>query len=153
MDVFLVRHGTAVSARKDAGRVLAERGRAEVEWVAARAVELGVRIDQIHHSGLTRAAETAEILARALDPPGGAAAADGLAPEDDPREALDRVERAREPLMLVGHLPHLAYLTSLLLVGQASAELVVLRPATLVWLGGESGAWRLRLLLAPAATG
>ncbi len=148
-----MRHGSAAAGREDSARALSARGRAEVEWVAARAVELGLRVDHIRHSPKTRAVETAEILARALDPPGGARPADGLAPEDDPREALERIERAREPLMLVGHLPHLAYLSSLLLAGEAAAELVALRPATLVWLEGEGRAWRLRLLLPPASTG
>jgi phosphohistidine phosphatase len=53
-------------------------------------------------------------------------------------------------LMLVGHLPHLGRLASLLLAGVPESGLVRFRPGALVQLGQSDAGWELTLLLPPA---
>jgi phosphohistidine phosphatase len=74
---------------------------------------------------------------------------DGLAPADDPGRAKSEVEAAREPLMLVGHLPHLSRLASLLLVGDPGREIIRFRNGAIVCLVQAEGRWLLQWVLTP----
>jgi phosphohistidine phosphatase len=134
VQVYLVQHGVAVSEEEDPARPLSPAGRDEVERVARAAAARGVRPAEIVHSGKARAAETAEILALHLKPSGGVRAVEGLDPGDKPRRARKRIEKADEPVMLVGHLPHLDRLASLLLTGSDEGGIVAFRKGGIVCL-------------------
>ena len=139
MNVYLVRHGEAERELVDPNRGLTERGRWDARRVAALAAKLGLEVEQIRHSGKTRAEQTAAILGEALSPPGGVAAAPGLAPMDDVRPVADELTRASQPVMLVGHLPFMARLTGQLLAGDASLPVVQFRTAAMACLVREGG--------------
>jgi phosphohistidine phosphatase len=149
MDMYLVQHGEARAESEDPARPLTERGRREVERVAGAAARLGLGITLIQHSGKLRARQTAEVLAAALHPSLGVRECAGLAPNDDPSLVAQMVAEAREPWLLVGHLPHLSRLLSLLVVGDPDRGLLAFRMSGLVGLGRESGGWRLRFVLTP----
>jgi phosphohistidine phosphatase len=143
MQFYLVRHGDAVSAVEDPRRPLSAAGRADIERLARWALEREVRVAVIYHSGILRAAETAAILAARLGPPAGVKEHSGLLPEDDPAIAKAELESTEEPIMLVGHLPHMNRLAGLLFAGdpnRAAAEF-----ATATMLGGEwnRGNWKI----------
>ena len=57
--LYLVQHGEAVGESVDPNRPLSAHGRATVEQVAACAARLGLKVDQIRHSGKLRAEQTA----------------------------------------------------------------------------------------------
>jgi phosphohistidine phosphatase len=145
---LLVRHGTAAPSPDDRVRPLTPAGRAEVEATARGLQAHGVHVAEIRHSGLARARETAEILAASLGALQGVHATAGLAPEDDPAIVAAELELTAAPLMLVGHLPHLARLTATL-VGDAATERIHFAPATAVALRRHAGGWRLDLVVAP----
>src|SRR6188474_487788 len=128
MTCYLVRHGAAAPGSDDRVRPLTAEGRREVERTARVLRSRGVEVAEIRHSGLTRARETAEILGASLAPPQGVHATAALAPEDDPDIAAAELALATAPVMLVGHLPHLARLTAAL-VGDAATEHVRFAPA------------------------
>ncbi len=149
-----MQHGEAAPDEVDPARPLTLRGREEVVRVARTARKMGVRAERILHSGKLRALETAEILARELGLEGKVSRTEGLAPKDDPRQALQTIEAANESLVLVGHLPHLSRLTSLLLLGDPEREIVAFRMGALVSLVmGSEGNWRLRWIIPPEAGG
>ena len=102
--------------------------------MARHAAAIGLAVAEIRHSTKPRARETAEILARHLAPPPSLQEVDWLGPTADPGMAQDAVEFAAEPLMLVGHLPHMARLASLLLTGNPNREVVRFQNATVVCL-------------------
>jgi phosphohistidine phosphatase len=147
--VYLVQHGEAKPEQEDSARPLTERGRAEVERVAAAAARAGVEVVEIIHSGKLRARQTAELLAAALSPARGVRASAGLAPTDDPRIAQQLVGEMTQPAMLVGHLPHLGRFASLLVVEDAGREIVAFRMGGIVCLWREGLAWRLKWILTP----
>ncbi len=149
MRIYLVRHGEAKLESVDAARPLSERGRAEIERVAVLSARLGPAIAEIRHSGLLRARQTAEILAARLVPPPAVGPMEGLAPGDDPARAADACEAATEPLVLVGHLPHLGRLASALLIGHAGKELIRFDTGTLVCLAKGEGGWWVEWVLGP----
>jgi len=149
MELYLVRHGEAKSETEDARRPLNERGRREVESVARAAAAKGITVLEILQSDKLRAGETAEILARHLFPAGGVRRTQGLGPEDDPFIAKVELEAAAHSLMLVGHLPHLGRLASLLLTGNPDSVVVGFSTATIACLARERGRWRMRWTLSP----
>jgi phosphohistidine phosphatase len=147
---YLVRHGTAAAGPDDRMRPLTPTGRSEVLGTARALLARGVTVAEIRHSGLARARETAEILNGALAPPRGLFATTGLAPEDDADVAAAELNLATAPLMLVGHLPHLARLAATL-AGGAAIERITFAPATAVGLRRWPDHWELELLVPPQA--
>jgi phosphohistidine phosphatase len=149
MQVYLVQHGLARSKDEDPARALTAAGREEVERVARAAAAAGVRAASILHSGKARARQTAEIFAEHLKPADGVHAVAGLAPKDEPKAIRERVVRADEPLMLVGHLPHLGRLAALLVADTTEREVVAFRNAAVVCLEGQEGRFAVRWILTP----
>ena len=68
---------------------------------------------------------------------------------DDPGEAQAEIEQAREPLMIVGHLPHLSLLASALLRGDPESEIVQFKAGTIACLAWVDGGFRLEWVLTP----
>ena len=149
MQVYLVQHGEAKPETEDPSRSLSDRGREEVQRVARYAAALGLQVAEIRHSGKLRARQTAEILAAALAPPHGVQEIDGLAPADAPGKAVGEIESAREPLMLIGHLPHLRRLASLLLAGDPERGIIWFRNGAIICLVKSEGGWLLQWILTP----
>jgi len=149
MEVYLVQHGEAKPEAEDPQRPLTDRGREEVALVANHIATVGVKVFRIYHSGRLRAKQTAEILAHYLTPPGGVQEREGLAPLDDPRRTADWVGALTEPVMLVGHLPHLSRLLSYLILGDPEREILRFRMGGIVCLAREEGRWAIGWALRP----
>ena len=133
-----MQHGEALSADVDADRPLAEVGRRNVLLVAAHAAARGVRVERIVHSGKLRAEQTAEILADEL----GCRVVEqvaGLKPSDAVEAVAAAMLDPGRPgsLALVGHLPFLERLASLLVAGDSTAHVVAFRNAGLVKLAAS----------------
>jgi phosphohistidine phosphatase len=146
--LFLVQHGEAKPDSEDPDRPLTDTGAANVRRVAAACAQL-VTARLVIHSGKTRAHQTADIWAETLGVP--VEAADGLAPGDDPAIWADRI--GDDDVMLVGHLPHLARLTGLLVAGDAVCPVVAFVNAGLVGLRLADGRWSIELVVPPPAIG
>ena len=147
MDYFLVRHGEARSENEDGLRILTPRGKKEVKAVAQLLLERGVSIQRIFHSEKLRAKETAEILACHLLPSGGVSEIKGLGPNDNPMMAKTKLENAKNPIMLVGHLPHLGRLTSALVTGDSGREVINLPVASVMCLSRKKNVWNIKWTL------
>lgn len=146
---YLVQHGEAEPKRVDPSRPLTGRGRYETEQVAALATRLGLGVEQIRHSGKTRAEQTAAILGETLSPPDGVVAVTGLAPMDDVRPVAAALARETGPVMLVGHLPFLARLAGTLLTGDPERMVIQFRNSAVVCLAREEGGWLVDSILTP----
>lgn len=151
MVIYLVRHGEARSAADDPRRPLSDRGREEVDKIARAVAKKEPKVAKILHSGKVRARETAEILARYLSPPSGMCETKGLEPEDDPLLAKAELESAKASLMLVGHLPHLSRLVSLLVTGGPDEETVDFPAAAIVCLSHGGRGWKVSWTMDPAS--
>lgn len=149
MDFYLVRHGEAKPEYEDPNRPLSDQGRREVEKVARAVAAKEIRVSEILHSDKLRAKQTAEILAQFLSPRRGIREIKGLSPQDDPLVAKVELEAAQWSLMLVGHLPHLSRLVSLLIVGDAEKDIVDFPAAAVVCLYHAKGTWEVKWTLTP----
>jgi phosphohistidine phosphatase len=150
MQLYLVQHGAAKSEAEDPQRQLTDAGAKTVERMAEYLASLPLHLDRVEHSGKERARQTAEIMAAHLHPAEGARQVAGLAPNDDIGPTRDRLQNESSSLMIVGHLPYLSRLLSVLLGVQPERTLVNFQMGGVVHLVREdNGEWRLRWILLP----
>jgi len=150
MHAYLVQHGKAKSADEDANRGLSDDGRSEVMRMADFLKQKRLTISLIQHSGKLRAEETAHILASTMRCTSGPCHTEGLSPSDDPDEMANFLNVYTDDVLLVGHLPQLERLTSLLLTGNPDRRPVQFRNGGIVCLEKErSGAWSVVWAIVP----
>jgi phosphohistidine phosphatase len=149
MELCLVQHGEAKPESEDPERPLTDRGEETVRRMAAWAAQVGLKVDQIRHSGKRRAEQTAALLAERLNPAKGVIAVDGLKPNDDVRPVAEAIPAEQGAVMLVGHLPHLSRLANLLLTGDPEGGVLRFRMAGIVCLSNQEGKWAVNWLMPP----
>ncbi|MEW6584788.1 MAG: phosphohistidine phosphatase SixA [Nitrospirota bacterium] len=150
MRLYLVQHGEAKREEDDSARPLSAKGLQDITKVASYLSKLDVRADSILHSTKLRARQTAEVLYEYLKPLKGLLEKDGLAPLDDPEIWKERVRDSAENLFLVGHLPHLNRLSSLLLCGDTERSVIAFQMAGVVCLErDDKGTWSVKWMIAP----
>jgi len=136
MDIYLIQHAQAKSSEQDPARPLSKEGVANIERVAAFAETIGFTVDRIYHSGKLRAQQTAEVLARHLGIADKVETKKGLAPSDNVAPIKDWLDRLSSDgvssIVIVGHLPFLDKLTSLLVAGMEDAHVVAFQNAGIV---------------------
>ena len=118
MQLYLIRHAHALDAPDDFSRPLSSRGHAQVESLAryCRAHDL-LHPEELWHSPLLRARETAQGLAQALGWKIPFVETDELEPECNPQAVAGRLRTVPRPLALVAHEPLLSALGTLLVSG------------------------------------
>ncbi len=147
--LYLVRHGEAKPDVVDPQRSLTDDGRAAVEKVGLWAAGAGVTPPRIRHSGKRRAEQTAEILARHLNPADGISLQSGIGPNDDVNPIADLIAAETADLMLVGHLPFMSRLAGLLLIGDSERPFVNLKTGSMLCLERLDRQWVLSWLYTP----
>ena len=154
MKVYLVQHGEALAKELDPERPLSEQGKTDVQNIGRALKDAGVAVERIIHSGKLRARQTAEILAVAIAPTLQLATSDRINPNDDPGAFELRSEHGDVDTMVVGHLPFMAKLVSLLVSGDDGQLLVGYQPGSLVCLElNENGSWQINWMLRPELLG
>ena len=116
MALYLVQHGKSLPKDQDPEEGLSEEGITETEHIASSAADKGLNVSLIRHSVKTRARQTAEIFARALNPKQGIQEISGIKPMDDVAQAAANLDPAANT-MLVGHLPFMERMTAYLITG------------------------------------
>ena len=149
MHLYLAQHAEAKPVETDPTRGLTPKGIADVQKVAAHLATLNFDIKKIYHSGKTRASETASVLAAELKPVKGSFEAEGLGPQDDPKIWHERLKAIDEDVILVGHLPHLRRLASLLLCEDSERSVVHFKQAGMVCLKRVENDWSLEWAISP----
>ena len=150
MKLYLVQHAKAESKDVNPERPLTEEGRRDISEVAAFIKTLSLSVDYLWHSGKTRARQTAEILAKVITVENEMVVQDGLAPNDDVQAIKEIIVLARQDLMIVGHLPFMAKLASLLLTGSESSDIVAFRQGGIVCLNSEDdNQWHIDWMITP----
>lgn len=158
MRLFLLRHAEAAPGIPDAERALTKHGRAQIaRLVGAFDFSCLADVRSIEHSGLVRARQTAEDLAKLANLRLPLVVRPGLRPADDPRLVARDVVTGRESRLLVGHNPHLARLAGMLLGGGSTEVPLVLKKCGFLALERAEvadkempfGRWRLLWLVSP----
>jgi phosphohistidine phosphatase len=131
--LYLLRHAIAVprdnsADAPDSQRPLTPKGERRMRLAAQGMSALGLSFEGIVSSPYLRAKQTADIVAEVLQTPVQVDLSPALAPEGNPCQLiaeLKRRDRARQPLLLVGHEPYLSHLISILLTGGPTLEVVM----------------------------
>ena len=148
MFFYILRHGEAKPKHEDPERGLSDRGREEVEAICRIFSRTGPEIEAIWHSGKNRASQTAGILAAGLKIDDRVHARSDLNPNDPVAPLLKELRGRETNLAIVGHLPQLGKLISVLLLG-TERELLDLPAAGLVCLENTGDSRRLNWFLTP----
>lgn len=149
MKIYLVRHGKSNPANIDPEKGLSEIGKQDIIRLAESVRHLGISVHQIWHSGKTRARQTAEILSKVVRTEEGLAERDGLKPNDPAEATALEINAYNCDLMLVGHLPFLARLASLLFSGDLDRCAFDFPPGTMTCFNYKDDIWSLEFSISP----
>ena len=150
MKLYLVQHAKAASKETDPHRSLTEEGRRDIQKVAAFIKSLNLSVDYLWHSGKNRAQQTAEILAEVVEVKKEMAAHEGLSPNDNVTVSKDELISGRKDIMIVGHLPFLPKLASLLLTNSESSNTVAFKNGGIVCLNySDDNQYQLQWMVIP----
>jgi len=134
MKLYLVQHAKAASKDADPQRPLTEEGRRDIQKVAAFIKPSNLSVDYLWHSGKKRAVQTAEFLAEVIKINEAHTIHDGLGPNDDVTALQNELISDQKDIMIVGHLPFLPKLASLLLTNSESSNTVAFKNGGIVCL-------------------
>lgn len=150
MALYLIQHGKSLPKDQDPDQGLSAEGIAETERMAKLAKDYDVAVTQIRHSLKTRARQTAEIFAGALNPKQGIQEVSGIKPLDDVAEYAANIDPA-EDIMLVGHLPFMERMTAFLITGSIDKPVFKFQNSGIVCLDNDPAAqaWVIQWALMP----
>ncbi len=146
MHIYLVQHGLALDKSVDAQRPLSPQGEHQIQAVASYLARSGIELKQIYHSGKTRAQQSAELFAAALNTP-PVNSHDHLDPNDDPGLLVPLLSDGG---MYVGHLPHLQRLVGLLVCQDPQAQVLRFENSAVVCLGRAGAGFYVDWLIKPS---
>jgi phosphohistidine phosphatase len=150
MALYLIQHGKCLPKDQDPDQGLSEEGIRESQHMADLAKDHGVVVSQIRHSVKTRARQTAEIFAKALNPEKGILEVNGIKPLDDVAEYASRIDPDQN-IMLVGHLPFMERMVSYLITGSVDRPVFKFQNSGIVCLDKdiEGQSWMILWSLMP----
>jgi phosphohistidine phosphatase len=150
MALYLIQHGKSLPKDQDPDQGLSQEGIAETQRMAKLARDHGVVVSQIRHSVKTRARQTAEIFAKALNPQEGIQEVSGIQPLDDVAEYAHLLDPGQN-IMLVGHLPFMERMTSYLITGSIDKPVFKFQNSGIVCLDkdAEGQSWLILWSLMP----
>lgn len=148
MRIYLVQHGEAKDQAVDSERPLTDQGKEDITRVAGfLSLFERPKPSLIVHSDKLRAVQTAKMFAEAWQIL-RLQESSGLAANAMPEVWANRLQEMTEDVLLVGHLPHLSKLASLLVQGDAEKDTFVFRHGGCVCLerkesGGYQVLWQM----------
>jgi len=150
MKLYLVQHGEACNKAENPDRPLTNKGQRDVENIAAFLKNSAIKPERIIHSGKLRAQQTAECLANVLAPNIELESSGIINPNDDPKAFSWQDDSWDHDTLVVGHLPFLSKLVSLLLIENEINSLVSFQPGSVICLNcDEDKNWKIEWMIRP----
>jgi phosphohistidine phosphatase len=150
MKLFLVRHGEYIPENINPEKPLSDKGRNDIEKLGQKLKDKGYKVNEIFHSGKLRAKQTAEILEKHVLMNGEISEQEGLNPDDDIKPWAEKINNYSGDLMLVGHLPFMAKLSSFLINNTENEFTFEFNPGTTAVLSkSPEGKWILEQIFQP----
>jgi len=115
--LYVMQHAEAKPKDIDPERGLTPEGIAHIKKTGNFIAQSSINISEIWHSDKKRAADTAQVLSEYQQQLENTQSVEGLHAKDDPKELEKKLKNVPndKTICLIGHLPHLANLTALLL--------------------------------------
>ena len=150
MKLFLIQHAQAKNKEEDPQRPLTDKGKANIKKVAQHVARTVPEIAELWHSEKLRAQQTAQILAEVLKISDKLKEYPGLTPNDNIVPIKERLMEAKENLAIVGHLPFLDKLASILLCHSQEARIISFTMGGIVCLNrDQENNWSVEWMITP----
>ncbi len=151
MELYLARHGDAKSEHEDPERGLSDLGFTNVRKVSRFLSRLIINVDTIFHSNKLRAEQTALEHGKMVNSRSGFQERCDICPMDDIGPMKKEIDKSKNNLMIVGHMPYMGKLISALLCGDENNGTVIFQTGTLVKLirDPSSKVWYIEWVISP----
>lgn len=147
MRLYLIQHGISLPEEEDPEKSLGPQGKEQTQKVAEFLRTKNIKVDCIWHSTKMRAIQTAKIISNCifcLD----VQEKNDLNPLDSVEKFPDEIHALNKNLMIVGHLPFLQKLVSLLLAESEDFQFVTFKNSGAVCLE-YSDSWQIAWMVIP----
>ncbi len=150
MRIYLVQHALAWDEAHDPQRAVSTQGCEDVVRTAGfLSLFVKPKPKFVFHSGKLRAQQTAEMFAEAWHVSDHVLQTDGLSPNANPEVWAAKLNVMKDDVLIVGHLPHLPRLVSLLLCGDTDTKPVRFHNANVVCLEKDSDGYQMEFQINP----
>ena len=150
MRIYLVQHALAWDEAQDPKRAVSTQGREDVVRTAGfLSLFVQPKPEFVFHSDKLRAQQTAEMFAEAWHIKGEVMFADDLSPNANPEVWAAKLNAMNDDVLIVGHLPHLPRLASLLLCGDTDTQPVRFQNANVVCLEKDNDGYQVVFQINP----
>ena len=147
MKLYLVQHGLSLPEDIDPEKPLSPQGKEQTQGVAEFLKEKNFQVDELWHSPKKRAVETAQIISENVRCSRIQERKD-LNPLDPVKDFPQEIESLSKDLMIVGHLPFLQNLASLLLSGREDNQFISVRNSGVLCLE-KTDTWKVLWAIIP----
>ena len=147
MRLYLIRHGISLPEEKDPEKSLSQEGKEQTQKIAEFLKTKSVKVDAIWHSPKLRAIQTAQIISKSIFCPEIQERND-LNPLDSVEKFPEEIQSLNKDLMIVGHLPFLQKLASLLLSGSETNQFISYNNSGAVCLE-HTDTWKIAWMVTP----
>ena len=143
MRIYLVQHAVAVDKAQNPERPLSTHGFEDITRTAGfLSLFTKPQPKFVFHSGKLRAQQTAQAFAEAWHIKEDVMFADDLSPNANPEVWAAKLNAMFDDVLIVGHLPHLPRLASLLLCGDVDTQPVRFQNAGVVCLEKDNDGYQ-----------
>ena len=146
--LYLIQHGIALPEEKDPEKPLSPEGKEETQRTAEFLKIKNIKIDAVWHSPKLRAAQTAQIIVNSIFCSETKERND-LNPLDSVENFPEEIKSSNKNLMIIGHLPFLQKLASLLLSGSETNQFISFKNSGIVCLE-YTDTWKIAWMVTPA---
>ena len=147
MRLYLIQHGISLPEEKDPEKSLSQEGKEQTQKIAEFLKTKSVKVDAIRHSPKLRAIQTAQIISKSILCPEIQERND-LNPLDSVEKFPEEIQSLNKDLMIVGHLPFLQKLASLLLSGSETNQFISYKNSGVVCLE-YTDTWKIAWMVTP----
>jgi len=141
MKLYLIQHGLSLPEEQDPQKPLSEEGKDETRKMGRFIKAENIRVASIWHSKKMRVIETVQIISEYIEKTDVKERVD-LNPNDGVNKIKEEIESLKQDIMIVGHLPFLQKLTSLLLFSTEENDSIIFKNSGLICLGYQEK-WKL----------
>ncbi len=149
MYLYLIQHAKSKSKEEDPERGITDAGRVETERIAEYFKSMNPEIHIIWRSGKKRTKETADIFARTLGIDNRILEHTSLSPNDPVEPVISALGKMHKNVIIIGHLPFLSRLMSLLTTGTDNCQTVNFRNSGIICLERNKEQWKIDWIIPP----
>ncbi len=148
MELYLIQHGISLPEEKDPEKSLSPEGKDETQRTAEFLKTKNIEVDAVWHSPKRRAAQTAQLIVNSILC-AEVQERDDLNPLDSVEIFSKEIESLNKNLMIIGHLPFLQKLASLLLSGSETNQFFSFKNSGIICLE-YADTWKIAWMVTPA---